>query len=65
MTNSYTNKEREKKRIKFARKRRMGYSIAVSSAAAGISPSTFYAWNKDDSWGKDGGWSKDKTWSRG
>jgi DNA invertase Pin-like site-specific DNA recombinase len=65
MTNPYTNKERENKRIKFAQKRRKGHSIAASSEAAGISPSTYYAWNKNDNWDKDDGWSKDDTGSKG
>lgn len=58
MTVKYDNKAREKIRVEFANHRRQKLSIAEASKAAGISPSTYYAWNKDDGWSKKGGWSK-------
>ena len=60
----YTKVEREQKRIKFAKKRKQGHSLDVACTAAGISTSTFYAWNSDDDWSKDGGWSKDNGGSK-
>jgi DNA invertase Pin-like site-specific DNA recombinase len=61
----YSKEEREQRRIKFATKRAKGHSIEKSCAAAGISTSTYYAWNEDKAWSKDNGWSKDGGWTRG
>ncbi len=64
MAKPHTKEEREKKRVKFANKRRKGHSIAASCEVAGMSPSTYYAWNKNDEWDQDDGWSKDDTGSK-
>ncbi len=64
MAGPYTNDERERLRAKFAQKRRKGHSITESCEAAGLSPSTYYAWNENDCWDKDHGWSKDDEWSK-
>ena len=58
MSNGHDDKEREKKRIAFARKRNKDRSLAESCDAAGISVSTYYKWNEDDDWNKSDGWSK-------
>jgi len=58
MAKAYDNKVRENIRVEFAKHRDKGHSIKVSSELAGISPSTFYAWNKGDVWLMKGGWSK-------
>lgn len=63
MAKAHDNRVREKIRVKFAMHREKGRSIAVSSKRAGISPSTFYAWNEGDAWSKADGWSKDEGWS--
>lgn len=54
----YDNSEREKLRIAFAKRREKGHSILASCEVAGISPSTYYAWNKGDGWSKASGWDK-------
>ncbi len=64
MTHSYSNKEREKVRVKFAKQRRKNKSIARCCVVAGISTSTFYSWNKDDDWNKKQGFSKDDGFSK-
>lgn len=70
MEGPYNNTQREKKRITFAKKRHKGNSIVSCCEAAGIAPSTYYAWNSNDDWSKDDGWSKDDndstddTWSK-
>lgn len=64
MVTKYSDKEREKKRKIFAKNRKAECSIAFSCEVAGISPSTYYSWNKGDSWSKDDGWSKDAADSK-
>ena len=64
MATLYTDKHRETKRVKFAKGRRKGHSIKVSSAAAGISPSTARSWNKGSGWDKGGSWDKTNGWGK-
>ena len=64
MASGYTNEEREKKRMKFARERQKGNSISDCAEAAGIHPSTFYDWDGDKNWKKEDGWSKDDVWPK-
>lgn len=58
MAKTHESKARENIRVEFAKHRAKGRSIMESSKLAGISPSTYYAWNKDDAWKMKGGWSK-------
>jgi len=64
MAKAYDNKEREKIRVNFAKHRDKGHSVVAASKLAGISPSTYYAWNKGDGWSKASGWSKGDGWSK-
>ena len=64
MATPYSDIHRETKRGKFAKARRKGHSIKVSSTAAGISPSTARSWNKGSGWDKSGGWDKTNGWSK-
>lgn len=64
MADTYSNKEREKIRVKFAKLRRDEKSIEASCEVAGISPSTYYEWNENDDWKKANGWSKGDGWGK-
>jgi hypothetical protein len=60
MSSRYTNEERERKRVRFAGVMRLeGTSIPAACRAAGMSPSTFYAWNSGNSWKRKRGWDRD------
>lgn len=63
MGEAYTKKEREKKRVVFAKNLRAGHSIRACAAKANISVSTVYAWNKGDGWTKGSAWDKAGGWS--
>ncbi|MDO9371510.1 MAG: hypothetical protein Q7U07_02810 [Gammaproteobacteria bacterium] len=64
MAKAHENKVREQIRVEFAKHRRKECSVVESSKLAGISPSTYYAWNKGDAWSKASGWSKGDGWSK-
>ncbi len=58
MAKAYSDKTRESIRLKFAKHHKGGHSIAESASFAGISPSTFYVWNRGEAWAKRGGWNR-------
>lgn len=64
MGEPYSDEEREHVRKTFAKHRKAGSSIAKSAEKAGISPTTYYAWNDDGRWKKSNGWSKGDGWSK-
>ena len=64
MATSYSNKERENARKIFAKHRRSNYPINECCRAAGISASTYYAWNDNDKWIVKNGWGKDDGWDK-
>lgn len=64
MAKSHDDEKRELFRVEFAKSRENGLSILESSKRAGISPSSYYAWNQGDAWLRKGGWSKD-GWNKG
>jgi len=56
--NTYSNDEREELRIKFAHHRNAGHSIRKAVEVIGISHSTYYKWNENNTWDKSDGWKR-------